>query len=163
MKINGEKIYMYSPYEMKRATDEEIEQEVMSLIHAYNNDADTPFQLSENIEIISNINSLYGEVISRLQLGYDQLKFETDNKIDKNTVELRNQWVADHPKEKAPAMAYFEANARTLEEDKVKRYLKLKSDLNKFIKAYDSMENRMNAVKRKQDAIKYEEFGVVNG
>lgn len=160
MIINGEKVYLYSPYEMKRATDEEIEEECSKLIHSYNNDAVTMFELASDNEILANINALYGEVMSRLDYEYSSLKFDIDNKIDVNVVMLRNQWTNEHPNEKAPAMAYFEANARALESDEVKRQLKILSDLNRFKNAFKTMEHRMNAVKRKMDAIKYEDFGV---
>ena len=70
----------------------------------------------------------------------------------------RKQWQETNA-DKPPAMSYFEAMASDyVKEDRVK-YAKKKSDLERFKRAYDSIENKMNAVKKKMEAVKYEEFG----
>lgn len=159
MMLNGLEVFLYSPYEMKRATPEEIEQEVNRLKGKYIQDAVSMWDISTNIEILANINSLYGAMISRLKQAYIFKKNEVDRKIKINMVSLRQNWNRENPKEKAPAISYFEAQAELLEEEGIKAYIQLNTDLDLFKLAYDSMAERINALKRKQDAIKYEDFG----
>lgn len=163
MVINGEKVYMYSPFQAKRWTEEEIEIEVMDLIKQYKNGADSMWDLSNNIEIIANINYLYGEIISRKENDLAMIKLEADTEEAKAIVQLRRSYIAENPGEKTPAMSYFEARAEDLVKDKRVKQSKLKAELSRFKYAYDAMDSKMNAVKKKQEAIKYEEFGGMNG
>lgn len=163
MIINGEKVYLYSPFQAKRWTEEEIELEVADLFKKYNPDADTMYLLSENIETIANINYLYGEMVSRLENELAMVKLEADSDESKAVYLYRREWVAENPKEKPPAMSYFEAKAEASVKEKREKQYKLKAMLSRFKYAYDSMEQKMNAIKKKQDAIKYEEWGNMNG
>lgn len=154
-------VFLFSPYEMKRATPQEIEQEVNDLKAKYKREAVSMWEISNNIEILSNINCLYGVMISKLSQDYINKKNEIDRKIKINMVALRKNWSIENPKEKAPAISYFEANAELLEEEGIKTYVQIKADLDLFKMAYESNGERINALKRKQDAIKYEDFGEV--
>lgn len=159
MIINGEEVYLYSPFQVKRWTEEEIEKEVHILLKRYNSNADTMYTMSENIETIANINYLYGEMVSRLENELATLKLEADSEESKAIYLLRQEWIAENPKEKVPAMSYFEAKAETSVKEKRERQYRTKAMLSRFKYAYDSMEQKMNAIKKKQEAIKYEEWG----
>lgn len=158
MIINGEKVYLFNPWQIKRWTEDEICMQVNELIKMYDPEDDTMYGTSKNIEIISDILYLYGEMIARLTNETATLKLENDSREAKETVRVRKNWIKDNPGEKAPAMSYFEAEAQDIVRDSREKQNDRNSDLTRFKYAYESMEAKMNALKRKQDSIKYEEF-----
>lgn len=150
---------LFLPYEVKRWTDEEIEKSVRLLADRYNNNADTMFLYSENIELIANICYLYGEVIARTTNEIALMKLQIDSRYQKCIVSERKRYMLEHPDEKAPNIEYFKALANDLVEDDMKKYLNKKELLDRFKYAYENMETKMNAIKKKQEAVKYEDFG----
>ena len=158
MIVGGQEVYLYSPFDVKRWTDEEIEKEVGMLIKKYNPNANSMFEYATDIEIISNIMYLYGEMVSRLENEYAVKKLECDFKEAREVRDLRRRW-SDTTSEKAPAMSYFEAEAKVKVEDDRKKVLDLQSQSRRFKYAYSSFEDKMNALKKKMDAIRFEEFG----
>ena len=158
MIIDGEKIYLFNPWQIKRWKEDEICAQVNELIKKYDPNADTMYQLSMDIEIISDIQYLYGEMISRLANEVATSKLRNDTAEAKAVVRLRKNWILDNPGEKAPAMSYFEAQAcESIQEERDKQNT-ASSDLTRFKYAYESMEAKMNALKKKLESIKYEEF-----
>lgn len=158
MLIDGERVYLFNPWQIKRWTQDEICAQVNELIKLYDADDDTMYGISKNIEIISDILYLYGEMIARLTDETASIKLKTDTVEAKETVRTRKNWIVDHPGEKAPAISYFEAEAREIVMADRDKQNDLSADLIRFKYAYDSMESKMNALKRKQDSIKYEDF-----
>ena len=67
----------------------------------------------------------------------------------------RKQWQETNT-EKAPAMSYFEAMAKEYVKEDSKKLAELGSKLFRFKKAYESIESKQNALKKKIEAIKYE-------
>lgn len=158
MIIDGQKVYLFNPWNIKRWKEEEICVQVNELLNNYNPEDDTMYGISKNIEILSDINYLYGEMIARLSEEVAMLKLKNDTKEAKETVRTRKEWIAEHPNEKAPAMSYFEAKAEESTKEEREEQYKKSSDLTRFKYAYESMEQKMNALKKKQDSIRYEEF-----
>lgn len=155
MQINGEEVYLYSPFDVKRWTNEEVERETGLLIKRYNPNADTMYQLALNVETLANINYLFGEMIARLEFEYGVLKEQVKQKEDKAVYTLRNEW----HNERVPNIDYFKARASELVETERTRCLEKLEMLNRFKYAYKVYEEKINAVKKKMDSIKYEEFG----
>ena len=60
-------------------------------------------------------------------------------------------------------MSYFEAQARELAKDEREKMLMKYEMLTRFKFSYDSYEAKINAIKKKIDSIRYEEFGGMNG
>ncbi len=158
MIIDGQKVYLFNPWQIKRWKDEEISMQVNELIKLYDPEDDTMYGISKNIEIISDILYLYGEMIARLTEQTATIKLRTDTTEAKETVRTRKDWIIENPGEKAPAISYFEAKAKEIVQDDRDKQNDLNSNLIRFKFAYESMEAKMNALKRKQDSIKYEEF-----
>lgn len=59
---------------------------------------------------------------------------------------------------KQPAMAYFEALGTKFCEDKIKLLADKECNLKRFKNAYSSTEEKINALKKRTEAIRYEEF-----
>ena len=114
------------------------------------------YDYAQNIEVYSNLEYIVGEIIARLQR--DVIELKTKIKIDTaiNQTEERKNWNNDYGK--PPAIAYFEALATKLSQDDIKLLTNKECSLARFKNAYNSIEEKINAIKKKMDAIRFEEF-----
>ena len=71
-------------------------------------------------------------------------------------VEERNNWNEEDGKK--PAITYFEALATRFCEKDIQTLAKKESELRRFRNSYDSVLEKINALKKKQEAIRFEEF-----
>lgn len=150
-----EKLYMFNPFTIQNADNQAIADTYTKLQNELTTDADTGFLLAKNIEIYSNMNFLLGEMIARLQEEYDTKKAEVSIVENKQIYISRKQWQETN-KDKAPAMSYFEAMAKEYVKDDYKKLAELNSRLFRFKKAYESIDSKQNALKKKMEAIRYE-------
>lgn len=154
----SEKLYLFNPFDIKNWTNEQVKEQLTMLINKYDTDAYTPYMYALNIENLANQLYLIGEMVARLhELVYIN-KAEVENEENLQVYKLRDVWEKTH-EGKPPAMSYFQAQASDFVKDKRLTLAKLESDLKRFKIAYESIEAKMNAVKKKMEAIKYEEFG----
>lgn len=150
-----EKVYMFNPFVIERADSQAISITYASLQEKLNKETDTPYQIAQNIEIYANMNFLLGEMIARIQKEHDLLKTDISITENKQIYMQRKQW-QETQTEKAPAMSYFEAMAKEYVKEDNKKLAELGSRLFRFKKAYESIESKQNALKKKIEAIKYE-------
>lgn len=150
-----EKLYMFNPFTIQNADNQAIADTYTKLQNELIANADTGFLLAKNIEIYSNMNFLLGEMIARLQEEYDTKKAEVSIVENKQIYISRKQWQETN-KDKAPAMSYFEAMAKEFVKDDYKELAELNSRLFRFKKAYESIDSKQNALKKKMEAIRYE-------
>ena len=150
-----EKMYLFNPFTIQNADSQKIADTYTNLQKEIIENADTGFQISKNIEIYANMNYLIGEMIARLQQEYDTLKTDISIAENKQVYMQRKQWQETN-KEKAPAMSYFEAMAKEFVKEDSKRLAELGSRLFRFKKAYESIDSKQNALKKKIEAIRYE-------
>ena len=101
------------------------------------------------------MNYLIGEMIARIQLEYDTLKTDISINENKQVYMQRKQW-QETQKEKPPAMSYFEAMAKEYVKEDSKKLAELGARLFRFKKAYESIDSKQNALKKKIEAIRYE-------
>lgn len=149
------KLYMFNPFTISKADSQAIADTYKNLQEQLISDADTGFNIAKNIEIYANMNFLLGEMIARLQEEYDVSKANLSVLENKQIYVQRKQWQETN-KEKAPAMSYFEAMAKDFVKDDYKKLAELGARLFRFKKAYESIESKQNALKKKMEAIKYE-------
>ena len=97
---------------------------------------------------------LSGEMIARLQESSNILKADIENKMNQAIYVERSTWERDHGK--APSIKYFEALAGQKVSEERTKLAKVDSDLKRFKTAYESIEAKMNATKKKIDATKFE-------
>ena len=153
-----EKTYLYNPFDVKDWSDAMIEKQVRALIPRYKPEDDTMFGMAKNVETLANIMYLFGEMIARLTKEYGMLKIDVDAKEKKQITIERKKWVYENPNEKAPAMSFFEAEASEFVRDEKEKLMDKYEQLTRFKEASDKYEQIMNAIKKKMDAVKYEEF-----
>lgn len=150
-----EKLYMFNPFVIASADNQKIADTYSKLQSEIVQDADTCFLISRNIELYANMNYLIGEMIARIQREYDLLKTEISINENKQVYMQRKQW-QETQKEKPPAMSYFEAMAKEFVKEDSKRLADLGARLFRFKKAYESIDSKQNALKKKIEAIRYE-------
>ncbi len=150
-----EKLYMFNPFTIQDADSKEIANTYSNLQKELIENADTGFQIAKNIEIYANMNYLLGEMIARIQEEYDLLKTDISITENKQVYVQRKQW-QETQRDKPPAMSYFEAMAKEYVKDNSKKLAELGSRLFRFKKAYESIDSKQNALKKKIEAIRYE-------
>lgn len=153
--MNFEKLYMFNPFTIQNADSKEIADTYTNLQNMLVENADTGFLISNDIEIYANMNYLLGEMIARIQQEYDLLKTDISIRENKSIYELRKSWKSEST-EKAPAMSYFEAQAKEYVKEDSKKLAELGARLFRFKKAYESIDSKQNALKKKIEAIRYE-------
>ena len=115
------------------------------------------YEYATNIEVYSNLNYLVGEIIARLTR--DIINIKTNIEINKSIkmVEERKLW-QETMKEKPPAMAYFEALGTRFCQKDINILADMECSLKRFKNAYNSITEKINALKKKMESIKFEEF-----
>lgn len=152
-----DKNYLMNPFMLMTSTDDELARELNNLASQYNYDDDTQVIISDNICLESDILMIYGEFIARFQKEAELTKLDADILENKSSYQLRKDWVATST-EKPPAMSYFEAQGMEMAKPLRIKQIDAKSMLDRFKMAYKSMETKQNALKKKQDAMKYEDM-----
>ena len=145
--MDFEKLYMFNPFTIQNADSKEIAETYANLQKALQENTDTGFEISKNIEIYSNMNYLIGEMIARLQLQYDELKNNISITENKQIYMQRKQW-QETQTEKAPAMSYFEAMAKEYVKEDSQKLAEINCKLFRFKKAYESIERKAKCLKK---------------
>lgn len=154
----NEKVYLFNPFNIKNWENNEVKEQFEEIIGKYNDDASTLYELSLNVENISNQIVLIGEMVVRYKLNVSVLKDDIKNNLNLQIYKQRDIWEKTH-EGKTPAMSYFEALANDFVKESRNELREKECDLERFQIFYESLENKMNAVKKKMEAVKYEEFG----
>lgn len=154
----NEKLYLFNPFNIKKWTDEEISQQIDMLNEKYNNDANTLYEYALNVENLANQMYIIGEMKSRFYEKKTVLKAEVTNEENLQVYKQRDVWEETH-EGKVPAMSYFQSMASDFVKDKRIILAQDEADYIRWSTAYESIEAKMNAVKKKMEAVKYEEFG----
>lgn len=152
----NEKLYLFNPFKIDEASYEELAGTYSKLVEELVKDPMSMYEMARDIETYSNMNYIIGEIIARLTEEYDVLKTEINIKRDNFVVSLRDQYIENG--EKAPAIKYFESKATEQVVNELKKLSGLEKKLKRFKNCYASIENKMNAIKKKMEAVKYEEF-----
>ena len=154
----NEKMYLFNPFSIKNTTNNELRDIYNQVYKDLLEEPNTMYEYAHNIEVYSNLNYIIGEIIARLTKDLIELKTEIQIKSAIKCVEERKNW--DIEKDgKQPAMAYFEALGIRFCEDLIKLQAEKECNLKRFKNAYQSMEEKINSLKKRLDAIKFEEIG----
>lgn len=159
MMYQSEKLYMYNPFNLKNWKNEQIKEQLDVLIERYDCEADTMMGLALNAENLTNQLTLIGEMIARLTEEVNLLDADIKKELSIEIYISRIEWVKNNGSGKAPSIDYFKALAQQKVSDKANTLAKKESDLKRFKIAYESMQEKINAIKRKMDAVKFESVG----
>ena len=152
-----EKYYLFNPFNIKDATAKELQAMYQKVFESLKEECNTMYEYSHNIEVYSNLNYIIGEIIARLTK--DVLSLKTKIQIDTaiNTTNERKNWDKEVDG-KPPAMAYFEALATRMSQEDINKLADKECSLRRFKNSYTATEEKINSLKKRMDAIRYEEF-----
>lgn len=150
-------MYLFNPFEIKKKSEIELKNIYESVYNELLDECNTMFEYAHNIEVYSNLNYISGEIIARLQR--DVIELKTKIKIDTSITQTdeRMNWNSDLYG-KAPAISYFEALATRVSRNDISKLADKECSLTRFKNAYKSVEEKINALKKKMESIKFEEF-----
>lgn len=150
-------MYLFNPFQIKNKTEIELKKIYEEVYNELLDEPNTMYEYAHNIEVYSNLNYISGEIIARLQR--DVIELKTKIKIDTSITqtEERKLWNTE-VNGKPPAMSYFEALAYRISQDNINKLAEKECSLTRFKNAYKSIEEKINALKKKMESIRYEEF-----
>lgn len=147
---------LFTPYEIKNMNDEAIKEVVETIQKQYNPKAITPFQLSENIDVIAQMIQFFSYMSAKCKSEYAikdlECKFAENNALK----ELRQSW-DEKTQGKAPAIDYFKACAANQVKEQRREADRLETLALNFKAAADSYKERIAAIKYKINSIAIEE------
>lgn len=152
----NDKLYLFNPFQIKKKNEIELKNIYEEVYNNLFDECNTMFEYAHNIEVYSNLNYIIGEIVARLQK--DVIELKTKIKIDTAITQTNERKNWNKVDGKAPAIAYFEALATRFSQDDINKLADKECSLMRFKNAYKSTEEKINALKKKMDSIKYEEF-----
>lgn len=152
-----ERLFRFNPFLIKQWDEKEVIEQY-SILEDSLLFSDTPFELAKDIDIYANMGYLMGEMIARYYMIVSDL--ETKLKVDiANTIYRERNQFSKINAEKVPAMSYFEAIAQSMYLNDTKTLTEKEANLKRFKYAYESIESKQNALKKKLEAIKFDTIG----
>lgn len=154
--MTQEKLFRFNPFNIKNWTDLEVKEQYDILENSLVQ-GDAPSELAWDIELYANMGYLIGEMIARYYelVAIHKVKTETD--ISNQIYRERKDW-SNTNTDKAPAMSYFENKAQSMYLTELNELARLESNLKRFKYAYESIEHKQNALKKKMESIKFDTF-----
>lgn len=151
------KLYLFNPFRINNVTNTQLQNMYQETYNKLIEDPNTMYEYSHNIEVYSNLMYICGECIARFTKEIIALKTKIQIETAMNQTNERKVWNVERDG-KAPAMSYFEALATRMSQTDINTLASKECFLKRFKNAYDSLETKMNALKKKMEAIKFEEF-----
>ena len=155
--MNIEKTYLFNPFRIHELKNAQLKEMYQNVYEKLLNEPNTMYEYSHNIEVYSNLMYICGECIARFTKEIIELKTKIQIDTAINQTEERNNWNTEKLG-KAPAISYFEALATRISKEDIKKLANRECFLKRFKNTYDTLETKCNALKKKMEAIKYEEF-----
>ena len=151
------KMYLFNPFNIKNINEYELKNLFDEVFKELLDQCNTMYEYSHNIEVYANLNYIIGEIVARLKGDIIELKTKIDIDMAINKTSQRLAWNKERDG-KPPAMDYFEALAKRISQNDINKLAKKEENLERFKNTYKTMEEKINALKKRQESIKYEEF-----
>ena len=151
------KNYLFNPFLIKDISNRQLQETYQQTYDKLIEEPNSMYEYAHNIEVYSNLMYICGECIARFTREIIELKTKIQISSAKDIVNERNEWLK-HNDGKPPAMSYFEAIATENNKEDIKSLANQECFLKRFKNAYDSLETKCNALKKKMEAIRLEEF-----
>jgi len=148
----NERLFRFNPFQIMNWTEEQVIEQYTE--HSNNlMGEDTPLAIANDIELYSDMGYLIGEMIARYteSVANDEVVLKTN--IADNTYRERDLWLKQKT-DKPPAMAYFEAKATSMYIKESIILNQKESKLKRFKYAYDSIQDKQNALKKKLESVR---------
>ena len=153
----NKELYLFNPFEIKKKNEIELKNIYEAVYNELLEECNTMFEYAHNIEVYSNLNYIIGEIVARLQK--DVIELKTKIRIDTAITQTneRKNWNTEVDG-KPPAISYFEALATRFSQSDINKLADKECSLMRFKNAYKSTEEKINALKKKMESIRYETF-----
>lgn len=155
--MNIEKTYLFNPFRINELKNTQLKEMYQNVYEKLLNEPNTMYEYSHNIEVYSNLMYICGEMIARYTKEIIELKTKIQIDTAINQTEERKNWNTELDG-KPPAIAYFDALATRMSKDDINLLAGKECLLKRFKNTYDTLETKCNALKKKMESIKYEEF-----
>lgn len=155
--MNEEKLYLFNPFRIHELKNIQLQEMYQSVYNKLLDEPNTLYEYSHNIEVYSNLMYICGECIARFTKDIIELKTKIQIDTAINQTEERKNWNSELDG-KPPAISYFEALATRMSKDDITLLAGKECLLKRFKNTYDTLETKCNALKKKMESIKYEEF-----
>lgn len=152
--MSEEKLFRFNPFRIKEWTNEEVTEQYTILEESLML-GDTPVELAHDIDVYANLGYLMGEMIARYYETCSNLESRLKVDVANHIYRSRNQWLKQNA-DKAPAMSYFENEANSMFLNEQMELVKTEANLKRFKYAYDSIESKQNALKKKMESLRYD-------
>ena len=152
-----EKSYLFNPFAINKATDADLQKMYQETYDKLLDEPNSMYDYAHNIEVYANLMYICGECIARHTRKIIELKTKIQIDTAMNQVNERKNWNTEIDG-KPPAISYFEALATRMSKDDIKQLADRECFLKRFKNAYECLDTKCNALKKKMEAIKYEEF-----
>ena len=153
----NDKKYLFNPFMIKDVSNSKLQEMYQETYEKLLEDPNSMFEYAYNIEIYSNLMYICGECIARFTREIIELKTKIQIDTAVNQTNERKSWNVERDG-KAPAITYFEALATRMSKDDINKLADKECFKDRFKNAYNSLETKTNALKKKMESIKYEEF-----
>ena len=155
--MNNEKSYLFNPFRIKEVPNSKLQEMYQETYDKLIEEPNSLFEYAHNIEVYSNLMYICGECIARFTREIIELKTKIQIDTAVNQTEERKRWNTEQDG-KAPAISYFEALATRMSKEDISKLADKECFLKRFKNAYDTLDAKCNALKKKMESIKYEEF-----
>lgn len=155
--MNEEKLYLFNPFRIHELDIKQLKEMYQNTYNKLLDEPNTMYEYSHNIEVFANLMYICGEVIARYTKDIIALKTKIQVDTAMNQTEERKNWNTEL-NGKPPAISYFEALATRMSKDDIKDLANKECLLKRFKNTYETLETKCNALKKKMESIKYEEF-----
>lgn len=156
--MTDEKYYLFNPFNIKNADEKKLQELYNNVYKQLIEEPNTMYEYAKNIEVYANLMYICGEIIARVTKDIIEVKTEIEIKKAIKIVEERKAWNVEVDG-KQPAMAYFEALGTRFCKELIETLAKKEMSLRRFKNAYNSLEAKMNAIKKQMEAVKFESVG----
>ena len=153
----NEKTFLFNPFYIKDVPNSRLQEMYKDIYNKLLDDPNTMYEYAHNIEVYSNLMYICGECIARFTKDIIELKTKIQIDTAINQTNERNNWNTEELG-KAPAISYFEALATRMSKEDITKLAERECYLKRFKNAYETLEAKCNALKKKMESIKYEEF-----
>ena len=150
-----DKHYLFNPFRIKDISNSQLEKMYQETYEKLTEEPNTMYEYAHNVEVYSNLMYICGECIARFTRDIIGLKTKIQIDTAVNQTNERKNWDTERDG-KAPAISYFEALATRMSKDDINSLADKECFLKRFKNAYESLEAKTNAIKKKMEAIKYE-------
>ena len=153
----NDKTYLFNPFRIKDVPNKKLQEMYEDTYNKLLEEPNTMYEYAHNIEVYSNLMYICGECIARFTKDIIELKTKIQIDTAINQTSERTNWNTEELG-KAPAMSYFEALATRMSKDDIKTLAERECYLKRFKNAYETLEAKCNALKKKMESIRFEEF-----